>query len=62
MYKVAINDYVARGGDNFEFMQKASKRFTDMLIRDAIIEYLVAINQQHKVYHIELENRISYAE
>jgi hypothetical protein len=43
-------------------MQKASKRFTDMLIRDAIIEYLVAINHQHKVYHIELENRISYAE
>jgi len=62
MYKIAINDYVARGGDNFEFMQKSSKRFTDMLIRDAIIEYLVDINQQHKVYHPELENRISYAE
>jgi 2',3'-cyclic-nucleotide 2'-phosphodiesterase (5'-nucleotidase family) len=62
VYKIAINDYVARGGDNFEFMQKATKRFTDILIRDAIIEYLVAINQQHKVYHTELENRISYAE
>ena len=62
VYKIAINDYVARGGDNFEFMQKATKRFTDILIRDAIINYLVAINQQHKVYHTELENRISYAE
>lgn len=62
VYKIAINDYVARGGDNFEFMQKATKRFTEILIRDAIIDYLVAINQQHKVYHIELENRISYAE
>ena len=62
VYKIAINDYVARGGDNFEFMLKASKQFTDILIRDAIINYLVAINQQHKVYHTELENRISYAE
>ena len=62
VYKIAINDYVARGGDNFEFMQKATKRFTEILIRDAIIDYLVAINQQRKVYHIELENRISYAE
>lgn len=62
VYKIAINDYVARGGDNFEFMQKATKRFTDILIREAIINYLVAINQQHKVYHTELENRISYAE
>lgn len=62
VYKIAINDYVARGGDNFDFMQKATKQFTEILIRDAIIEYLVAINQQHKVYHTELENRISYAE
>ena len=36
-YKIAINDYMARGGDNCYFLSPLIKKFTTVLLRDALI-------------------------
>ncbi len=62
MYKIAINDYIANGGDNCDFLREASKRHTTVFVRDALIEYAAALEHQGKPLHPLLENRIRYAE
>lgn len=61
-YKVATSDYVARGGDNCDFLGTAKKRFTSIFIRDALMAYVVRLEQEGKPLHPQLENRIKYAE
>ncbi len=62
VYKIAVSDYVARGGDNCDFLQRLSKRNTTVFIRDAMIEYLAALEKDGKPLHPTLDKRISYAE
>lgn len=62
VYKIAVLDYVARGGDNCDFLQRLSKRNTTVIIRDAMIEYVAALEKEGKPLHPTLDKRISYAE
>jgi 2',3'-cyclic-nucleotide 2'-phosphodiesterase (5'-nucleotidase family) len=41
LYKVAVNDYIAKGGSGFEALKRnTSKQFTTISLRDALSEYL----------------------
>jgi 2',3'-cyclic-nucleotide 2'-phosphodiesterase (5'-nucleotidase family) len=61
-YTVALNDYVANGGDDMAFLKKIPQKQTGKLFRDAILEYWQQQGIQHKKITAKLENRISYAE
>ena len=39
LYKFAINDYIANGGDNCEFLQEGKIETLNITVRDAIIDY-----------------------
>ncbi len=62
VYKIAISDYIAHGGDNCDFLKPLPKRNTTVFIRDALIDYLAALEHEGKLLHPELDNRIRYAE
>jgi 5'-nucleotidase / UDP-sugar diphosphatase len=41
LYKVAVNDYIARGGSGFDVLKRnTSKQFTNISLRDALVDYL----------------------
>ena len=41
LYKVAVNDYIAKGGSGFDALKRnTSKQFTTISLRDALIDYL----------------------
>lgn len=61
VYKVAISDYIAKGGDNCDFLNSLKKRYTSIFIRDLMIEYVMNLQAQNKPLHPEIENRITYA-
>jgi 2',3'-cyclic-nucleotide 2'-phosphodiesterase (5'-nucleotidase family) len=62
VYKIAMSDYIARGGDNCDFLSPLKKRYTSVFVRDAMIEYVQALSQENKPLHPEIESRIRYAE
>ncbi len=62
VYKIAINDYIARGGDNCDFLRNLPTRFTSVFVRDALIQYAESLEHQGKPLHPTLDKRISYAE
>lgn len=62
VYKIAISDYIARGGDNCDFLSHLKKRYTTIFVRDALIDYVMKLEKEHKPLHPELEKRIQYAE
>lgn len=61
-YKIALSDYVAKGGDNCEFLVPMKKRPTSVFVRDALIEYIILLEEQGKPLHPQIENRVSYVE
>lgn len=61
-YKIALSDYVARGGDNCDFLKPMKKRATVVFIRDAMLNYVTALETAGKPLHPTLDNRIRYAE
>ncbi len=41
LYKVAVNDYIAKGGSGFDALKRnTSKQFTTISLRDALVDYL----------------------
>lgn len=62
VYKVAMSDYIVRGGDNCDFLFPLKRRYTSIFVRDALIEYVQALNHENKPLHPEIESRIQYAE
>lgn len=61
-YNVAINDYLANGGDGMAFLKSITQIQTGRLFRDAILEYWSEQTKAGKKISAKLENRISYAE
>ncbi len=44
-YYVAVNDYMANGGDGYQFLSNATQRWdTHIKIRDGLIEYIKTHN------------------
>jgi 5'-nucleotidase / UDP-sugar diphosphatase len=41
LYKVAVNDYIARGGSGFDALKRnTSKQFTNISLRDALVDFM----------------------
>lgn len=62
VYKVAINDYIANGGDNCDFLVSLKKQTTNIFVRDALIDYVKDLNAQGKPLHPILDNRLQYGD
>ncbi len=62
VYKIAMSDYIAHGGDHCDFLVPLRKRYTAVLVRDAMIEYVHALDSQGRTLHPKLEKRVQYAE
>lgn len=59
LYRVAISDYLASGGDHMGFWQQAVDReATRFKIRDLFIEGLEALRQQTDTLHLAIDNRV----
>ena len=60
-YNVALNDYVASGGDGMALLKEIPQKQTGILLRDAIIEYWQAQTKLGNKISAKIENRITYA-
>ncbi|HJW27705.1 MAG TPA: 5'-nucleotidase C-terminal domain-containing protein, partial [Saprospiraceae bacterium] len=58
LYKVAVPDYVANGGDDARFMIGLSRLQTGYLVRDMLIQYAMETTRQGQHIHQELQGRI----
>jgi len=61
-YYVANSDYVANGGDNANMLRTLPQQNTGYLMRDAIIDYVRALQAQGKTILVNNEKRIGHAE
>lgn len=60
-YKVVTSDYLANGGDKMNFFKNPPKSETlNLLVRDAIIAYVVAENKKGNKLKSELDKRVYY--
>jgi hypothetical protein len=62
IYKIAVSDYIANGGDHCDFLTPLKKKHTGILVRDALIDYVAKSESQNKPLHPVIENRVHYAE
>lgn len=62
VYRVAVNDYLANGGDNCSFLRDLPRQSSRRLLRDILTEYLAALDASGKTLHPVIEDRITYAE
>lgn len=58
-YKVATNSFLAMGGDGYETFKRGKNiKYTDILIRDALIEYIKEQSKANKTIDPKIESRI----
>lgn len=57
-YTVAISDYLANGGDNLEMLKGLPQQNTNVLLRDAFIDYFREVSERGALLEANLENRI----
>lgn len=60
-YRVAMNDYMANGGDRMPFIQKDQITVVGVTIRDMMLHYLGVLQLQGEAATAEIEGRIVYA-
>jgi 2',3'-cyclic-nucleotide 2'-phosphodiesterase (5'-nucleotidase family) len=60
IYKLAVPDYLAKGGDNCHFLSGLPQTRSTVLVRTAIIDYVTHLQEQNLLLHPELESRISH--
>ena len=59
IYKVAMPDYVANGGDDARFMIALPRVSTDKMQRNVLIDYAKQINSEGKTIYTSMEGRIT---
>lgn len=57
-YRVLINNYIANGGDNCQFMKEWQKIDSGVLLRDALIEQIQFVNSQGRRLCPTLDGRL----
>lgn len=62
IYKITVSDYIAGGGDDCDFLRPLKQRRTSVFLRDAMMDYVSALDQKGKALSPTLEGRVSYAE
>jgi hypothetical protein len=58
MYKIALSDFIANGGDKCFFFEDKKQELLGKLFRDAIMEYVIELNAQGKKIDANLEGRV----
>ncbi len=61
-YSIAVVDYVANGGDNCEMLKSLPQLNNGYLFRDAVMEYLSALQRSGKTVDAVAEKRVTHAE
>lgn len=61
-YSVSISDYLANGGDKCYFLTEGKRTDLSLLIRDALIEYVIEETQAKRKLNSRLDGRLKYAE
>ena len=62
IYKITVSDYIAGGGDDCDFLRGLKQRRTSVFLRDAMMDYISALDRAGKALSPTLEGRVSYAE
>jgi 2',3'-cyclic-nucleotide 2'-phosphodiesterase (5'-nucleotidase family) len=62
VYHIAVNDYLANGGDNCSFLRALPRLSSRRLLRDILTEHVAALEASGKPLHPVIEDRITYAE
>ena len=62
VYKVAVSNYLAKGGDECSFLQGLPMRRSRILIRNALEDQISVLEKEGRPLHPVLERRIRYAE
>lgn len=57
-YRVAMPDYIANGGDRMDFLKGVPRFDMDYLIRDALIDFILAEQKAGRAIHAMLDGRI----
>ncbi len=60
VYKVGTIDYLANGGDQSTFFISKTKSETGVILRDAVIAYLIDLNRRGVKVNTQKENRIEW--
>ena len=58
VYRFALPDYIANGGDRMFFLREVPRKSTSLLVRDAVIAVLRKWHRQGRHLHPKLEGRI----
>jgi 2',3'-cyclic-nucleotide 2'-phosphodiesterase (5'-nucleotidase family) len=61
-YSIAMVDYVANGGDDCAMLRPVAKQSIGIVLRDALIAWLVEQTKEGKKISAKIENRVSNAE
>lgn len=62
MYKIALSDFVANGGDKCFFFEDKKQELLGKLFRDAIMEHVIELNEQGKKIDANIEGRVEVIE
>ena len=60
LYLTAVPDYIAYGGNNCDFLESLKKIWTDIFIRDLLIEHIENLSKSGKELNSAIEQRIIY--
>jgi 2',3'-cyclic-nucleotide 2'-phosphodiesterase (5'-nucleotidase family) len=59
IYRIGTNDFLARGGDGMNMLSTENEiPTTGIKVRDAILNYILKMNEQNKLIKVELDGRI----
>ena len=62
IYKITVSDYIAGGGDDCDFLRPLKRRYTSIFLRDAMMDYIAALDKAGQPLFPKIEGRVSYAE
>ena len=62
VYKIALVDYVANGGDDCVMLKNIPQENNGYLFRDAVIAYFTKLNKEGKKIEAKIEKRVTNAE
>ncbi len=62
VYKIALSDYLAGGGDDCDFLKGLRRKNTSVMLRDAMIQYVAALEKKGDPLHPKIENRVQEAD
>ncbi len=60
IYKVAMPDYIANGGDGFSLLIPLTRTQSGILVRDVIIQYAIDLTKRGNKIDASLEGRVVY--